>query len=78
VDDAAEGILAGAEKYGGADPVNIGAGFEISTNDPVHLIARLTKFEGKIFWYATKPNGQPLRKLDTSRALAEFGFQARN
>jgi GDP-L-fucose synthase len=76
VDDAAEGIALAAERYNQADPVNIGAGFEISIKDLVHLIARLTGFTGNIVWDTTKPNGQPRRMLDTSRAEREFGFKA--
>ena len=77
VDDAAEGIVMAAEKYDGAEPVNIGAGFEISIKDLIHLIARLTGFEGKITWDASKPNGQPRRMLDTSRGEKLFGFKAK-
>jgi GDP-L-fucose synthase len=76
VDDAAEGIVLAAEKYNGPEPVNIGAGFEISIKDLVLLIAKLTGFEGKIVWDATKPNGQPRRLLDTSRASSLFGFES--
>jgi GDP-L-fucose synthase len=77
VDDAAEGIVTATEKYDGADPVNIGAGFEISIKDLVHLIARLTGFQGSIVWDTTKPNGQPRRMLDTARARERFGFVAK-
>ena len=62
--------------YNSSEPVNIGAGFEISIKDLVHIIARLTGFNGKITWDATKPNGQPRRMLETSRAEKEFGFKA--
>ncbi|MEW6512334.1 MAG: GDP-L-fucose synthase, partial [Bacteroidota bacterium] len=65
VDDAAEGIVLAAERYNDPDPVNLGAGFEISIKDLIHLIAKLTKFEGKIVWDTSKPNGQPRRMLDT-------------
>ena len=58
------------------NPVNIGAGFEISIKDLVTLIAKLTGFTGKITWDSTKPNGQPRRMLDTGRAQKEFGFSA--
>jgi GDP-L-fucose synthase len=75
--DAAEGILAAAERYDKSDPVNLGAGFEIKVRDLVHLVARLCRFQGEIVWDATKPDGQPRRMLDTSRALAEFGWKAR-
>jgi len=77
VEDAAEGILLAAERYNKPSPVNIGAGFEISIKDLVELIARLTGFQGKILWDSTKPDGQPRRMLDTSKAEREFGFKAR-
>ncbi len=77
VEDAAEGIVLAAEKYDESEPVNLGAGFEISIKDLVHLIARLTGFQGKIMWDTTKPNGQPRRMLDTSRAREKFGFVAK-
>jgi GDP-L-fucose synthase len=77
VEDAAEGILLATEKYSKPDPVNLGAGFEISIKDLVGLIARLTGFEGKIVWDTSKPDGQPRRKLDISRAEKEFGFRAK-
>ncbi|NPV86526.1 MAG: GDP-L-fucose synthase [Anaerolineae bacterium] len=76
VEDAARGIVMAAEKYDGAEPVNLGAGFEISIKDLVGLIARLTGFEGEIVWDKSKPNGQPRRCLDTSRAFQYFGFRA--
>lgn len=77
VEDAAEGILLAAERYNESEPVNLGSAFEISIKDLVELIARLTGFQGRIIWDTTKPNGQPRRKLDTSRAKAKFGFEAR-
>lgn len=77
VDDAAEAIVSAAEKYDGAEPVNIGAGFEISIKDLIQLIVRLTGYQGKILWDASKPNGQPRRMLDTSRAEKLFGFKAK-
>ena len=77
VHDAAEGIVLAAERYDSSDPVNIGAGFEISIRELVELIARLTRFEGTVTWDTTKPNGQPRRKLDTTRARERFGFEAR-
>ena len=77
VEDAAEGILLAAERYNKSEPVNLGAGFEISTKNLVELIAKLTHFKGKIIWDASKPDGQPRRKLDTSRAEKEFGFKAK-
>ena len=76
VRDAAEGVLAAAERYDKSDPVNIGAGFEIKIRDLVPLVARLCRFQGQIAWDASKPDGQPRRMLDTSRALREFGWKA--
>jgi GDP-L-fucose synthase len=76
VEDAAEGILLAAEKYNEPDPVNLGSGMEISIKDLVELIGRLTRFEGKITWDTSKPNGQPRRALDVSRAAEKFGFRA--
>jgi len=75
--DAAQGIVQAAERYGKSDPVNLGAGFEIRIRDLVPLVARLCRFEGEIAWDTSKPNGQPRRMLDTSRALREFGWKAR-
>jgi len=75
--DAAEGIVAASERYDKSDPVNLGAGFEIRIRDLVPLVARLCRFQGDIVWDTTKPNGQPRRMLDTSRALREFGWKAR-
>ena len=77
VEDAAEGIVLATEKYDGSEPVNIGSSFEISIKDLTEKIARMTSFEGKIVWDTTKPNGQPRRKLDTSRADQYFGFLAK-
>lgn len=77
VEDAAEGILLATEHYNKSDPVNLGSAFEISIKDLVETIARLTGFEEKIVWDTTKPNGQPRRKLDTSRAKRLFGFSAK-
>lgn len=74
VEDAAEGITLAAERYDKADPVNLGAGFEITIRDLVELIAEYTGFSGKIVWDAGKPDGQPRRMLDVSKAKAEFGF----
>ena len=76
-EDAAEGIVLAAETYNKRDPVNIGAGFEISIQELVELIVKLTGFNGKITWDITKPDGQPRRCLDTSKAEIEFGFKAR-
>jgi GDP-L-fucose synthase len=77
VEDCAEGILLAAEKYEKPDPVNLGAGFEISIKDLVGIIVKLTGFKGKVVWDTSKPDGQPRRMLDTSRAEKEFGFRAR-
>ena len=77
VDDAAEGIVLAAERYDGADPVNLGAGREISIRDLVRLVADATGFRGRMEWDTTKPNGQPRRCLDVSRAAERFGFRAR-
>jgi GDP-L-fucose synthase len=75
--DAAEGIVTASERYEKSDPVNLGAGFEILIRDLVPLVARACRFEGDVVWDTTKPNGQPRRMLDTSRALREFGWKAR-
>lgn len=77
VEDAAEGILLATERYNKPDPVNLGVGFEISIKDLVELISKLTGFKGKIVWDTTKPDGQPRRMLDTTRAFKEFGFKAK-
>jgi len=77
VEDAAEGIVMAAEKYNKPDPVNLGAGFEIPIEDLAQLIAELTGFKGKVIWDHSKPDGQPRRCLDTSRAVNEFGFKAK-
>jgi len=76
VNDAAEGILLGTEHYNEPEPVNLGTGGEITIADLVKLIARLTGFEGEIRWDTSKPDGQPRRRLDTSRAKEKFGFAA--
>jgi GDP-L-fucose synthase len=77
VDDAAQGIVAAAERYDGPDPVNIGSGEEVSISDLVALIAELVGFQGEIRWDSTKPDGQPRRRLETTRAKEHFGFEAR-
>jgi GDP-L-fucose synthase len=77
VRDAAQALVAAAERYEKSEPVNIGAGFEIKIKDLVTLVARACRFGGAVEWDATKPDGQPRRMLDTSRALAEFGWKAR-
>ena len=77
VDDAARGIVTASEKYDKPEPVNLGAGFEITIRDLVTLIVELTGFQGEIVWDAAQPDGQPRRSLDTSRAEREFGFKAK-
>lgn len=74
--DAARGIVLAAERYNSSEPVNLGAGMEISIKDLALLIARLTGFSGEIVWDTSKPNGQPRRSLDTSRAKEYFNFEA--
>jgi len=76
VEDAARGIVMASEKYNGADPVNLGSGFEISIKDLAGLIARLTGFQGKLVYQTDQPNGQPRRALDITRAQQMFGFKA--
>jgi GDP-L-fucose synthase len=76
VEDAARGIALAAERYDGRDPVNLGVGSEITIRDLTELIVRLTAFKGEIRWDPTKPDGQPRRALDTSRARESFGFTA--
>jgi GDP-L-fucose synthase len=76
IDDAAEGILLAAEHYDGSEPVNLGAGFEITIRDLAELIAKLTGFTGRLVWNTSQPDGQPRRCLDTSRAATFFGFKA--
>jgi len=75
--DAAEGILLATEHFNGPEPVNVGAGFEITIKELVKKIAALTGFKGKIRWDSSRPNGQPRRCLDTSRARKLFGFEAK-
>jgi GDP-L-fucose synthase len=77
VDDAAEAILLATERYDGEEPVNLGAGMEVSIRNLAHLIAQLTGFDGELRWDPSKPNGQPRRSLDVSRAERLFGFRAR-
>jgi GDP-L-fucose synthase len=77
VDDAAEGIVLAAEHYDGRDPVNLGVGSEITIRDLVGLIVKLTGFRGDVRWDHSKPDGQPRRALDTSRARERFGFVAK-
>jgi len=76
VEDAAEGILLATEQYNHSDPVNLGSGMEISMQELAHLVAELSGFKGKIEWDTTRPDGQPRRSLDTTRAKSRFNFQA--
>jgi len=76
VEDAADGIVTAAEKYNSAEPVNLGSGYEISIKDLSEMVCRMTGFQGKLVWDTTKPNGQPRRGLDVSRAKATFGWSA--
>lgn len=76
VEDAAEGIVLASERYNGSEPVNLGSGNEISIKDLAQLIAEMTGFEGELVWDTSKPNGQPRRALDVSRAAEYFGFRA--
>ena len=76
VEDAAEGIALAGASYSGADPVNLGSGQEISIRDLAELVAELTGFDGELEWDTSKPNGQPRRQLDVSRARELFGFEA--
>ena len=77
VEDAAEGFLLAAEKYSSPEPLNLGAGFEISMKELASIVARATGYRGEIVWDATRPNGQPRRMLDVSRAREHLGFEAR-
>ncbi|MDQ3915868.1 MAG: GDP-L-fucose synthase [Actinomycetota bacterium] len=77
VDDCAEGILLAAEQYDDADPVNLGADDETSIRDLAELIAKLTGFEGELRWDASKPDGQPRRRVSAARAQQSFGFEAK-
>lgn len=76
VEDCARAIVLAAERYDGSEPVNLGAGWEISIKDLAATIAKCVGYAGEIVWDATKPNGQPRRKLDVSRAQELFGFEA--
>jgi GDP-L-fucose synthase len=77
VEDCVEALRLAAERYDGADPVNVGTGEEIRIRDLCALIADVTGFAGQIRWDTSKPNGQPRRRLDTTRAERLFGFRAR-
>ena len=76
VEDCAKGIVAAAERYDGPEPVNLGSGMEISMRELASTIAEAVGFEGEVVWDTTKPNGQPRRCLDVSRAKEYFGWQA--
>jgi GDP-L-fucose synthase len=76
VEDAANGIVTAAEKYNGSEPVNLGSGYEISIKNLAEMIVRLTGFKGKLAWQTDRPNGQPRRGLDVTRAKEYFGWQA--
>ena len=77
VEDAAEGLITAAEKYDGEEPVNLGSGFEVSIKDLTEKITRLAGFHGSLVWDTARPNGQPRRMLDTTRAAGLFGFRAK-
>jgi GDP-L-fucose synthase len=77
VDDAVEGLVLAAERYDGAEPVNLGTGAEISIRELAELVAEVTGFDGRVTWDTSMPNGQPRRSLDASRAAELFGFRAR-
>ena len=77
VEDCADGIVAGAERFDGSEPINLGTGQEISIKNLVELVARLTGFQGKIEWDASRPDGQPRRCLDVTKAQKLFGFNAK-
>ena len=77
VEDCARGIVMAAESYNKPDPINLGSGMEIKIKELVHIIAKYTGFKGKILWDSSKPDGQPRRSLDTTKAYEEFGFKAK-
>jgi len=77
VEDCAEGLALAAERYDGAEPVNLGTGVETSIRETAELVAEAVGFEGRITWDTSMPNGQPRRSLDASRADQLFGFRAR-
>jgi GDP-L-fucose synthase len=77
VKDAVEAIILATEKYNKPNPINVGSGTEISIKDLIHIICKLVGYKGKIAWDSTKPDGQPRRKLDSSKAYKEFGFKAK-
>jgi GDP-L-fucose synthase len=77
VEDAADGIVAAAERYDGPEPVNLGSGNEISIRDLAAMVVRMTEFKGRLVWQLDKPNGQPRRALDVARSREYFGWQAK-
>lgn len=77
VEDAVNGVILAIEQYNKSEPVNIGSGYEIKIKDLVGIIAKITSFDGEIIWDTAKPDGQPRRRLDTSRAEKEFGFKGK-
>jgi GDP-L-fucose synthase len=77
VEDATDGILLAAERYDSSEPVNLGSGHEIAIRDLAQIVARACRFEGRFVWDTSKPNGQPRRQLDVTRARERFGFEAR-
>jgi GDP-L-fucose synthase len=77
VDDCARGIVMATKKYNKSEPVNLGSGYEISIKDLIQLIVKLTGFKGELVWNSSKPDGQPKRRLDVSRAEKEFGLRAK-
>jgi GDP-L-fucose synthase len=77
VDDLVEGLLLAADRYDGADPVNLGTGVETTIRELAETVADVTGFEGRIVWDSSMPNGQPRRQLDATRARELFGFEAR-
>ena len=77
VEDGAEGIILATEKYEKSEPVNLGSGMELSIKNLVEMICKLMNFKGEVRWDSSKPDGQPRRRLDTSRAEKEFGFKAK-
>jgi GDP-L-fucose synthase len=77
VEDAAEGIVLAAERYDSSDAVNLGSGEEIPIRDLAEKIAKAARYDGRFVWDTSKPNGQPRRRLDVTRAKERFGFEAR-
>jgi GDP-L-fucose synthase len=77
VDDCAEGLILAAQRYDSSDPVNVGAGFEISIRALAELVSKLVGYEGELRWDTARPNGQPRRMLDTTLAAERFGFRAK-